>query len=84
MSAFREQYTRTYLKEVVDLISKMEEDLVDKINKIAHILFEARAKKNTIFFMGNGGSAATASHFVGDLSKGTIVEGFPREGRESS
>ena len=28
--------------------------------------------------MGNGGSAATASHFVGDLSKGTIVADFPR------
>jgi D-sedoheptulose 7-phosphate isomerase len=28
--------------------------------------------------MGNGGSGSTASHFVGDLSKGTIVEGFPR------
>jgi D-sedoheptulose 7-phosphate isomerase len=28
--------------------------------------------------MGNGGSAATASHFACDLSKGTIVEGKSR------
>lgn len=56
----------------------MEEEFVVKMDKIMTIFYEAREKKRTIFFMGNGGSAATASHFVGDLSKGTIVEGFPR------
>lgn len=56
----------------------MEEDLVSKMDKLATILLTAREKRSTIFIMGNGGSASTASHFVGDLSKGTIVEGFGR------
>jgi D-sedoheptulose 7-phosphate isomerase len=56
----------------------MEDEFIIKMNRLTEILFKAREKKNTIFFMGNGGSAATASHFVGDLSKGTIVDGFPR------
>ena len=31
----------------------------------------ARKRKATIFFIGNGGSAATASHFANDISIGT-------------
>ncbi|MFW9996692.1 MAG: SIS domain-containing protein [Candidatus Odinarchaeota archaeon] len=78
MEKFRVEYTRKYLQEVADLLKQMEEDFVVKMNQITKILLEARGKRQTIFFMGNGGSAATASHFVGDLSKGTIVEGYPR------
>ena len=32
---------------------------------------------NQVFVMGNGGSAATASHFVGDLAKNTRRGGLP-------
>jgi D-sedoheptulose 7-phosphate isomerase len=41
---------------------------------IAHFvdtLLQARKSGATIFFIGNGGSAATASHFANDLSIGT-------------
>jgi D-sedoheptulose 7-phosphate isomerase len=31
-----------------------------------------------VFLLGNGGSAATASHMANDLSKATIVPGLPR------
>ncbi|MHA2246032.1 MAG: D-sedoheptulose-7-phosphate isomerase [Candidatus Hodarchaeales archaeon] len=78
MNNFREQYTKNYLLEVSNLLNQMEDEFIIKMNRLTEILFKAREKKNTIFFMGNGGSAATASHFVGDLSKGTIVDGFPR------
>jgi D-sedoheptulose 7-phosphate isomerase len=78
MESFREKYTKNYLQEVTDLLNQMEDEFVIKMDKFAKILYETREKRKTIFFMGNGGSAATASHFVGDLSKGTIVEGFPR------
>ena len=66
------------MTETKRILSSIEEDLINKIEKLASILLNARDNKNTVFVMGNGGSALTASHFVGDLSKGTIVEGFPR------
>jgi D-sedoheptulose 7-phosphate isomerase len=38
--------------------------------KLLDIFLRARAKNRTIYFIGNGGSAATASHFANDLGKG--------------
>lgn len=40
------------------------------IEKFCGMLLEARSSKKSIFFAGNGGSAATASHFTNDLVKG--------------
>ena len=34
-------------------------------------MLKARSRSSTIFFIGNGGSAATASHFANDLAFGT-------------
>ena len=42
----------------------------DKIENFIQVLNKARMNGNTIFIMGNGGSAATASHFVCDFNKG--------------
>ncbi len=42
-------------------------------------LFDAVLKKGkTVYIIGNGGSAATASHWANDLGKGAAVEGHPR------
>jgi len=35
-------------------------------------------ERRQIFLIGNGGSAATASHFANDLLKSTVAEGKPR------
>ena len=78
MNEFRKKFTKEYLAETTRILDSMKEDLINKMDKIALILMKARENKNTIFVMGNGGSASTASHFITDLSKGTIVEGFPR------
>ncbi len=40
------------------------------IEKFCGMLLDARAAGKRIFFAGNGGSAATASHFTNDLVKG--------------
>lgn len=40
-------------------------------------LERARADHRTVYFVGNGGSAATASHFATDLGKGTRAPGQP-------
>ena len=78
MKEFRKRFTKEYLAEIRKILDLMEEDLINKMDKLSSMLRKARENKNTIFIMGNGGSASTASHFVGDLSKGTIVDGFPR------
>ncbi len=54
----------TKLKDTIDKIS------VDDLNLLMNVLVETKDKGNTIFIMGNGGSSATASHFVCDFNKG--------------
>ncbi len=78
MSTFRKRFTDDYLDEIQRILETVREDLASKVDQLAELLLKARDNKNTVFIMGNGGSAATASHFAGDLSKGTIVEGAPR------
>lgn len=43
----------------------------DEIGAFIGTLLDARERGATIFFIGNGGSASTASHFANDLSIGT-------------
>jgi D-sedoheptulose 7-phosphate isomerase len=63
-----EQFSKSYfsyLKEIFDKVNLSE------IKSFVEILLDARNTGVTIFFMGNGGSAATASHFANDLAFGT-------------
>src|SRR5947208_11694480 len=48
------------------------------LQAVLSILEEAYNNEHRIFIMGNGGSAATASHFALDLAKNTIMAGAPR------
>ena len=48
------------------------------IARTIDILTQARTEGKRIFVMGNGGSAAMASHFACDLGKGTVQEGKTR------
>jgi D-sedoheptulose 7-phosphate isomerase len=54
-----------YLQTVLQRIN------TDDIGRFIQTLLEARNRGAMIFFIGNGGSAATASHFANDLSIGT-------------
>jgi len=48
----------------------MDKISVEGVGQIIMLLSEARKKRKQIFICGNGGSAATASHFANDLGKG--------------
>jgi D-sedoheptulose 7-phosphate isomerase len=48
---------------------------VKAIAACADAFWEARKRGSQIFFIGNGGSAATASHFANDIGIGTRPEG---------
>jgi len=54
-----------YLKQVMDRVD------LDSIRRFIEALLDARERGAMIFFVGNGGSAATASHFANDLAIGT-------------
>lgn len=48
-----------------------------EIREVIDVLHQARLNNRTIFIMGNGGSASTATHFVCDLAKNTRMVGWP-------
>jgi D-sedoheptulose 7-phosphate isomerase len=50
---------------------------VTEINEMVALLHEARLQDRQVFVMGNGGSAATATHFVADLIKNTRSASCP-------
>ena len=54
-----------YLRSVLLRIDTAE------IGRLIETLLDARSRGATVFFAGNGGSAATASHFANDLAFGT-------------
>ena len=54
-----------YLSEVLSKISSKE------IAGFVNVLTGARERGSAIYFIGNGGSAATASHFANDIAIGT-------------
>ena len=66
---------RLYLAEVQATLKKLP---LDKIRDVIGVLQHARLNNKQVFILGNGGSAATASHFACDLGKGTLMVGRPR------
>ncbi len=61
-----------YSKSYIDYLSSVLNNISLKdIEKFVEVLLEARERESSIFFIGNGGSAATASHFANDLAIGT-------------
>jgi D-sedoheptulose 7-phosphate isomerase len=63
-TAFASAYL-DYLSSVLKTIDTRE------IGQFIETLLDARKRGTTIFFIGNGGSAATASHFANDIAIGT-------------
>jgi D-sedoheptulose 7-phosphate isomerase len=66
---------RQYLDQVQHVLTKLP---MERLCEMVDVLLSANYVGSTVFVVGNGGSAATASHFAGDLAKGTITPGRPR------
>ena len=62
----------TELEAVIHNLSRAD------VNAVADALMDAWRGRRQIFIIGNGGSAATASHMMNDLNKFTRVAGQPR------
>jgi D-sedoheptulose 7-phosphate isomerase len=65
---------RDYWNEVADVAAAID---IASLERVAVMLLTCQARGHVIFVVGNGGSAATASHFACDLSKGTRRDGPP-------
>jgi D-sedoheptulose 7-phosphate isomerase len=59
-----------YLNALITTIKSVD---VECINAVAEVLGDACKEQKRIFIMGNGGSSATASHYVCDFNKGLSV-----------
>ena len=70
-----ERGIRKYIDEVREVLQKIP---VYDIRRVIDALALAYSQDKQIFIMGNGGSAATASHFANDLNKAASSEGRRR------
>lgn len=59
-------FIKKHLLEGEKILKKVS---VKDLDAIINLLFEAWQQEATVFVMGNGGSASTASHFAADLAK---------------
>ena len=66
--------TEHYLADLQSALTQVSHTAVEAF---VRLLVEAADDGRTVYLVGNGGSAATASHFACDLAKGTR----PRQGR---
>ncbi len=58
-----------YLDYLIESANKTDQE---QIEKFIELMMQAYREERMVFVIGNGGSAANASHFAEDLSKGTL------------
>jgi D-sedoheptulose 7-phosphate isomerase len=67
----KRDFAARYLTYLSELMADID---VGVVEDIINALVKAGERESTIYFIGNGGSAATASHFANDISIGTRGE----------
>ena len=63
-----EAFADAYARRLIDMLGELDRRAVARF---INVLLSARSAGRRIFFCGNGGSAATASHFANDIAIGT-------------
>jgi D-sedoheptulose 7-phosphate isomerase len=69
------EYIERFLDGVREVTEKIDRTAIDRA---IETIFAAWQRGNTIYTVGNGGSAGTATHLACDLFKCTIADGRPR------
>ena len=67
-SANIEEFSKSYFEYLSLILQNISTTEVENFIKV---LLNARNKGSIVYFIGNGGSAATASHFANDIAIGT-------------
>lgn len=65
------EFAKVYFRYLTELLDDVD---TDGVALLLEELEAARRNRNTVFIIGNGGSAATASHMANDLSLGICKE----------
>jgi D-sedoheptulose 7-phosphate isomerase len=60
------EFADGYLRYLTDVLARIDRE---SVARFAEALLAARDRSARIFFLGNGGSAATATHWVSDLTR---------------
>jgi D-sedoheptulose 7-phosphate isomerase len=63
------EFAKNYLNALKGVLDRLPLKCVDDI---IQTIEQAQHERRQVFIIGNGGSAATASHMMNDLSKGTL------------
>jgi D-sedoheptulose 7-phosphate isomerase len=63
------EFALDYIKRLKNLLERLP---FEECDRVVEAIEAAHAEGRQIFIIGNGGSAATASHMMNDLCKGTI------------
>lgn len=69
-------FAQDYIKNMHDILNNID---CGKIEEIGDLFYSTWDKGRQIFILGNGGSAATASHFACDLGKGTLKNEYDKK-----
>jgi D-sedoheptulose 7-phosphate isomerase len=75
MSVSLQRFARDYREQLSAGLAGLDPQAMDAF---VEELERVRKQKKTVFLMGNGGSAATASHIATDFAKTAHVDGAPR------
>jgi D-sedoheptulose 7-phosphate isomerase len=67
-------FIRWYFYYLTNILKQLDPTVIEQI---IEALTEAAQRGSTIYVVGNGGSAATASHLVNDLVVGTWLPNYP-------
>lgn len=68
-------FIKKYTNEFVDVLNNLDEE---KLAALYDLLNKTKETNNKVFMLGNGGSSASASHWVCDFNKGTNHEDSKR------
>ena len=68
-------FSKEYFSELSGVLNALD---TAKLDALAGVLYSAYRQGRSIFVLGNGGSAACATHWVCDFNKGINVPGCPR------
>ncbi len=61
---------QAYRNREIEVFKRLD---LESVNRVMNVLEKARLAGKHIFICGNGGSAATASHYAGDFNKGVNI-----------
>ena len=68
------EFVQSYLEELRACLDQVSPD---QVQQVVRLLREAMEQQRVVYVLGNGGSAATASHVASDLSRARAGSGKP-------